>query len=203
MHVCCMAGFFKSSKPFELAGHSPFGNGTHLFKSLDPPLIKMIGYSIKNKDGVGWYSDPFYTHNEGYKMCLSVYAAGHANGKGTHLSVFLYLMKGPHDDDLTWPLLGKFEIKLLNQISDSEHHSVTISYDDKMIGRVTIDRLSNGWGYDHFISNGNLLITSTRTCQFLKDDCLFFQVTCKYEQTWLSRIKQALFGINTKLKGLV
>ena len=36
---CCMAGFFKSSKPFELAGTlAPFGNGTHLFESLDPPL---------------------------------------------------------------------------------------------------------------------------------------------------------------------
>ena len=34
------------------------------------------------------------------------------------VSVSLYLMKGPHDDELTW---GKVEVKLLNQISDCEH----------------------------------------------------------------------------------
>ena len=155
-----------------------------------PVTIKMSGYSIKNKDGVEWYSDPFYSHNKGYKMCLCVYAAGHGDGEGTHLSVFLYLMKGPHDDELTWPLRGKFEIKLLNQISDSEHHSMIISYDDEMIDRVTKDdRLGNGWGYHEFISNGNLLITSTRTCQFLKNDCLFFQVTKHEETPWYSKLK--------------
>ena len=46
-------------------------------------------------------------------MCLRVHAAG--NDKGTHLSVYLYLMKGPHDDELcNMATEGKFEIKLLN-----------------------------------------------------------------------------------------
>ena len=92
-------------------------------------------------------------------------------------------MKGPHDDELTWPLRGKFEIKLLNQISDSEHHSLTVTYDDRasdinaVVDRVTEgDRSENGWGYHQYISNEDLnKITPTR--QYLKDDCLFFQVT--------------------------
>ena len=54
-------------------------------------------------------------------MCLHIDAAGHSDGKGTHLSVSLYLMQGPHDDELTWLLKRKFVITLLNQISDSEH----------------------------------------------------------------------------------
>ena len=95
-----------------------------------PVTIKMSEYNDKKKDKVQWYSDPFYTHNNGYKMRLCVYAGGNGSGKGTHLSVFLYLMKGPHDDELTWPLRGNFEMKLLNQISDSEHHSMRMIYDD-------------------------------------------------------------------------
>ena len=40
----------------------------------------------------------------------------------------------------------KSDHKLLNQISDSEHHS-TIHCDDEMIDRVTKhDRLAYGWG---------------------------------------------------------
>ena len=141
----------------------------------------VLEYNIKKKDDVQWYSDPFYTHNKGYKMCLSVYADGNGDGKGTHLSVFLYLMKGPHDDKLTWPLRGKFEIRLLNQISDSEHHSWTLFYDDNAsescAGRVIKhDRSTAGRGFHLFVSNKGLH-KITPTCRLLKDDCLFFQVT--------------------------
>ena len=74
---------------------------------------------------------------------------------------------------------GKFEIKLLNQISDSEHHSVTVTYDDNTDGpdnRVLEGDISeDGWGCPQFISNEDLC-DSTPTCQYLKDNCLFFQV---------------------------
>ena len=65
-------------------------------------------------------------------MCLNVDAAGNGDGEGTHLSVFLAVMKGSHDDELTWPLRGKIEIKLLNQISDSAHYCRGIvAFDDE------------------------------------------------------------------------
>ena len=79
-----------------------------------------------------WYSDSFYTHNKGYRMCLNVCPAGIGDGKGTHLSVFLCLMKGPHDDELKWPLREKFEVKLMNQISDSKHHLKNVIYGDNV-----------------------------------------------------------------------
>ena len=144
-----------------------------------PVTIKMSEYSIKKKREVEWYSNPFFTHNKGYKMCLSIDAAGDGNDKGTHLSVYLNLMKGPHDDELTWPLRGEFEIKLLNQISDSKHHLETVTYDDDedTFDRVVEGNISEyGWGEQQYISNEDLNKV-TPTCQYLKDDCLFFQVT--------------------------
>ena len=90
-------------------------------------------------------------------------------------------MKGSHDDELTWPLRGKFDIKLLNQISDSEHHSNTLVYDDRVpkfsAGRVTQgDKTKEGWDKPKFILNKDLC-KITPPCRYLKDDCLFFQVT--------------------------
>ena len=38
-------------------------------------------------------------------------------------------MKGAYDDSLSWPLKDKLEVKLLNQISDSHHHSITLNDD--------------------------------------------------------------------------
>ena len=147
-----------------------------------PVTIKMSKFNTKKRDKVQWYSDPFYTHNKGYKMCFRIDAAGNGDGTGTHLSWFLFLMKGPHDDELTWPLRGKFEIKLLNQISDSEHHSVIMTYGDRAsdnnaAGRVTVgNRSETGWGWPRYTSNEHLN-KITPTCLYLKDDCLFFQVT--------------------------
>ena len=40
-------------------------------------------------------------------MCLRIAADGNGDGENTHLSAFLFLMKGPHDDELTWPLRGE------------------------------------------------------------------------------------------------
>ena len=155
-----------------------------MFKSGNqvlPAILQVSGYNKMKENDEQWYSDPFYTHNHGYKMCLNVEAYG--CGEGTHLSVFLYLMKGSHDDELTWPLRGKFEIRLLNRISDSEHHLETMTYDDddddefEYADRVTKgDKSAFGFGTDDFISNEDLQKT-TPTCQYLKDDCLFFQVT--------------------------
>ena len=154
-----------------------------MFKSGNlvlPATVKMSGYSKMEENDKEWYSDPFYTHIKGYKMCLTTNAAGDGGGRGTHLSVFLILTKGSHDDELIWPLRGKFEIKLLNQISDSEHHSVTVTYDDNTDGpgnRVMEGDISeDGWGRPQFISNEDLC-DSTPTCQYLSDDCLFFQAS--------------------------
>ena len=121
-----------------------------------PTILKISQFNEQKMHNKHWYSDSFYTHSKGYKMCLRIDAAGICNGEGTHLSVFLYLMKGPHDDELTWPLRGNFEIKLLNQISDSEHHSMIMNYlntdDEDIVSRVTDGNRGAGWGYYRFIS---------------------------------------------------
>ena len=68
-------------------------------------------------DGVtlSLYSTPFYTSRHGYKMCARVYLNGDGLGKGTHLSFFFVIMRGPFDALLTWPFKQKVMLTLLNQ----------------------------------------------------------------------------------------
>ena len=145
---------------------------------LCPVIIKVSEFNRKKADKVEWYSDPFYTHNKGYKMCLRVDAAGHKKGEGTHLSVYLYVMKGSHDDEIIWPVKGNFKIQLLNQISDSLYYSMGLTYDHKTpVNRVTdSSKATDGQGSSRFIPNEDLY-RANPTCQYLKDDCLFFQIT--------------------------
>jgi len=90
---------------------------------LIPVIVKLSEYSKKYCDDVDWFSDPFYTHPNGYRLCPNVNAADRNLAYSIHLSVELYLMKGPHDDYLSWPLNENCEVKLLNQITNSEHYS--------------------------------------------------------------------------------
>ncbi|XP_053551760.1 TNF receptor-associated factor 2 isoform X2 [Bombina bombina] len=53
------------------------------------------------------FSPPFYTNKYGYKMCLRVYLNGDGTGRGTHISLFFVVMRGPSDALLRWPFNQK------------------------------------------------------------------------------------------------
>ena len=138
-----------------------------------PVVIKMSDFAKRKKDRVEWYSDHFYTHQHGYKICLRLHAAGWSKGYATHLSVILCLLAGPFDDDLSWPFRGEFEVKLLNQISDTEHHSeMGTAYNIK---RNMENTPKTFWSRDQYISNEGLQRANS-TCQFIKNDAIYFEV---------------------------
>ena len=89
-----------------------------------PPVYVVIDEfrELRQDDDI-WYSPPFYSHLGGYKMCLSVDANGYGDGKGTHVSVFVYLMRGEFDDDLQWPFCGDITVELHHQ--QSAHKTIT------------------------------------------------------------------------------
>ena len=62
-----------------------------------PVTFKLTKFSYWLKRKIYWYSNSFFAFKEGYQFCLKVNAAG---GAGTHVSVYLYLLKGPYDDKL-------------------------------------------------------------------------------------------------------
>ena len=97
---------------------------------IAPVIFKVSKFAYTMNKNEKWSSNPFYTFIEGYKMFLTVKRK--INKDGGTISVSLYLIKGPHDDRLQtaglWPLSGNFTIELLNQLSDRDHYSQTISY---------------------------------------------------------------------------
>ena len=70
---------------------------------ISPPAFIMTDFSRHKSASDTWYSLPFYSHIGGYKMCFRVDANGVVDGAGTHVSVFVYLMRGEYDYDLLWP----------------------------------------------------------------------------------------------------
>ena len=138
---------------------------------LCPVEITMTDFEQHKKDGDNWYSPPFYTRPKGYKMCLRVNAGGNGDGANTHVSIFLYLMKGEYDEQLEWPFRGKITFELLSQDGD-EKRSETINFDNapEISSSRVMDgeRAEKGWGYHTFIPHTELKPT------YLQNDCLKF-----------------------------
>ena len=121
--------------------------------------------------GSSWISRPFYTHSQGYRMCLKVTANGQGSGKDTHITVAVYLMKGEFDDQLEWPFRGDITIQLLNQ-QEGGHYSRTIYQAKGEKSKASLgEKYICGWGISKFKSHSELFP------KYLQNDCLGFHVT--------------------------
>ena len=51
----------------------------------------------------------------------------------THVSVYVYLMKGEYDSRLVWPFRGDITIQLVNHNNDQDHHEWTVPFNDTAV----------------------------------------------------------------------
>ena len=118
------------------------------------------------------HSAPCYTGKYGYKFCLRLYLHGDGMGRGTHLSLFLVMMKSEYDDILQWPFQKKIKFKLINQKNRSKDH-VEQMFPDKYSSsfQKPNQELNIASGCPRFISLDRLEPEG-----FLKNGNLFFEV---------------------------
>ena len=77
-------------------------------------------YSQRKGSGghTAFYSDPFYSHQHGYKFKLrTIYYPSPHNDIGA----FLHLLTGEYNDQLPWPVNVTVRLELLNQAGDHHH----------------------------------------------------------------------------------
>ena len=155
-------------------------------------VVRLPEFSKKKEANHIWYSPGFYTHPNGFKVCISVYPNGLLNAKGTHVSVFINLMSGENDDNLVWPLRATFTVTLLNQIRDANHRSHVFTIDEKHNkGKVMGDSPGPGIGYTTFAALSELNLDEAKQCHYLRGDTLYFRVESDVSllcKPWLTSI---------------
>ena len=140
-----------------------------------PVVIKVAEFK-KYKNGEIIHSTGFYTRNGGYKMYFRVFPSGCSRAFVNQISVGVYLMKGDHDDHLTWPVKGTLTVQLLNQLSDS-NHSEPVEFHFSCSRQHVMNKNSNSFQWSHqFMPHERLSYDADKKCQYLKDDCVFFRV---------------------------
>ncbi len=138
----------------------------------DHPLVfKMTSYSLNKRKNKDWYSKPFYSSPQGYKLCLKVYANGDQAGKGSFVSTYLKVLHGPYDSFLKWPVSGSVTFELLNQLSDTNHHKIKCTFKEFDNFKHETSR-----GKIMFMALSSLEKDEVQNTQYLLDDCLYFRV---------------------------
>lgn len=162
-----------------------------------PHEFTVTRFSDRKRLSSVYYSLPFYSQSErGYKLCLSVYSDGDGPGKGSHISIYVHLMKGKDDDNVSWPFESKVTIEILNWRSDDEHIKEEICFDKdtgEKCGQRVLEESSTatatGWGKAQFSPYEDVICESEHKL-YLQDDCLRIRVS-KVESI-VSNIKESV-----------
>lgn len=155
-----------------------------------PATLKMWRFGEFLLNGATWDSVPFFSTPGGYFMCLAVSTRGYEQrDRGMSISAYLHLMKGRNDDILPWPCRETLVIELLNQLTDTNHLSITVDFSTapQLACQRSIGvKNAVGYGKTKFVAHRDLGYNSQTNVQFLKEDCLYFRVTARPQKPWLA-----------------
>ena len=157
-----------------------------------PVIIEMPDVNTHKNNKLVWFSNPFYAFKGGYLMCMKVSVAGYEDGEDTYMSVFLHLMKGQYDNELSWPMRGEYTIALLAIdpvfMRITEKHYMTVQFDTNITTvvenyqRVMMGKMNHiGIGFPQYISHAKLFRENYFGQQhFLsRHNSLFFKISYK------------------------
>ena len=127
-----------------------YSNDSPMSSSSERSLLEftLTEFSKRKQFDNVLYSSLFYSHPQGYKFCL---CCANDNEKNAHLSVFVHLMRGEHDDYLHWPLECSIGIELVNWKEEDKGH--TLKWTSCVFSRVIDSDIADiGIGYPQFFS---------------------------------------------------
>ena len=122
------------------------------------------------------YSDPFYSHRNGYKMRLRLCPDGYGKDKGTNLSLYICIMQGEFDNILQWPFRHDLKLELMNQETGLAHISKIVKPEDNLLEdswKKPDSKENAGYGFYEFIKQSDLLFNAA----LLQDNQIWIKVT--------------------------
>ena len=137
-----------------------------------PPFYFTIhNFEHYKKNELCWHSLPFYSHSGGYKLKTQVYPNGVGTCRGTHVSVFVAVMRGEYDDQLKWPFTGEVTVRLINIEENAGHWDKTIYFDNSvpLMYRYKPEGCIShaGWGCPGFVAHSDLPYNASKNTAYL------------------------------------
>lgn len=148
-------------------------NGTFVWKITN--YKHQFEQAVATADELAIFSPPFFTSQYGYKLRLKAYLNGRDRGKGSHLSLYIIIMKGDYDALLEWPFKQKITFYLIDQSDQNNHRTHQLSPNRSLpnikvvFNRPTVKE-NLGIGNPCFVPHEALT-----TGDYVKDDTIFIK----------------------------
>nr|XP_015217995.1 PREDICTED: TNF receptor-associated factor 5 [Lepisosteus oculatus]XP_015217996.1 PREDICTED: TNF receptor-associated factor 5 [Lepisosteus oculatus] len=121
------------------------------------------------------FSMPFYTSRSGYKLCARAYLNGDGAGRGTHLSLYIVLMRGDFDSLLPWPFRQTVTLMILDQSGNKSDILDYFKPDPASNSfRRPTGEMNVASGFPCFVSHADL--ENPKNGVYVKDETLFVKV---------------------------
>ncbi|KXJ29097.1 TNF receptor-associated factor 4 [Exaiptasia diaphana] len=130
------------------------------------------------------YSPGFITSKHGYRLSASVSLNGDGKGKGTHMSVFICILRGPYDALLKWPFDCRVTFTLLDQNSDPsqrKHLKFTIKPNPSPENAQFLSRPHKAEKNASFGSAKFAKHAEIESRNYIKDDTVFLKINIDTE----------------------
>ena len=123
---------------------------------LPPFYFVMRNFDHYQKHNYIFASEPFYTHPGGYKMAVAIYTKSDDEGKGTHLSIYLDILRGEFDDKLQWPFDGEVTVQAYNRTTRQWSMEQTFILNKRKCDLSVVSRrvdamAATSWGYNDLL----------------------------------------------------
>ena len=158
-----------------------------------PVVLKFS--DISNSKNSKLTSRSFFASTNGYLLRLVIFPSGSSGLStfGNYMSVYLDVLKGPHDDTLAFPILQTFTVELLDPISLNFQNwkkeiEITpynfLKFDGCDASRVYDDDNFHRCGFSQFVSIEGYNFKQECSCNYHKmniccyliEDALYFRV---------------------------
>lgn len=124
------------------------------------------------------FSPSFTTSKHGYRLAASVCLNGDGKGKGTHISVFISVLRGAYDALLKWPFDYRVTFYLLDQTDDAsarKHIKFSIKPNpcqdnEPFLGRPRLEKNAS-FGGAKFAKQEDI-----EARNYIKDDTIFIKI---------------------------
>ena len=158
-----------------VVGSDTVPHAANQFVQVAPLAVTMTRYSQYVSTGNTWYSPPFYTHKNGYKVHLRVDANWYKRG---YVLVHVCVLKGEYDSTLTWPLYAEVKVALYNWRTNKPLFSKVLDLPGDAFCSMNTTNLPASWGSgdSEFINHTSLASDLANNVEYIQHDCLNFHV---------------------------
>ena len=148
-------------------------NGTLLWKITN---VSERIQEAKSGRQTSFYSPPFYSDRNGFKMCARIYLNGDGNGRNTHLSLFFVILRGENDALLQWPFRQKVTFILIDQSTSESRENIYDAFrpdPNSSSFRRPLSEMNIASGLPVFCPLGKLL---SGDHEYIKDNAMFIKI---------------------------